>query len=185
MPFDRKTYMKTYKKKWDENNQEHIKEQGKEYYKNNKEERKAYNKAYRENNKEAIKAHRENNKAYMKTYRKIYNENNKEYIKESKKKWDENNQEHIKERIKEYRKTPEGIKSHRIINWKLRGVICDDFNELYDYYSLSTNCEYCWVELVEGSYGNNKKALDHCHITGKMRGVICHKCNINDVFKSK
>ena len=112
----------------------------------------------------------EKRKEWSKTYNKAYKEKNKEYIKEGK---------------KIYSVTPQGIKMRRISDWKLRGVIHDDFNELYDYYSLSTNCEYCWVELVEGSYGNNKKALDHCHITGKMRGVICHKCNSRDVFKGK
>ena len=112
----------------------------------------------------------EKEKEWRKTYNKAYLENNIEAIKEYK---------------KIYRKTPEGIKTNRICDWKKSGVICDDFNEMYDYYSLSTNCEYCWVELVEGKYGSNKKCLDHDHITGKMRGILCTKCNTNDVFKGK
>ena len=95
----------------------------------------------------------EKRKEYNKAYNKTYSEKNKEAIKEQK---------------KEYNKTPEGIKSNRISQWKHIGVICGDYNELYDYYSLSTNCEFCWVDLVEGMYGSNKKVLDHCHITGRI-----------------
>ena len=112
----------------------------------------------------------EKRKTYHKTYNKAYKEKNKEYI---------------KERDKTYRETPEGIKIRRISRWKQIGVIHEDYDELYDYYSLSTNCEYCWVNLVEGKYGSNKRALDHCHITGKMRGILCNTCNIKDVFKGK
>ena len=71
-----------------------------------------------------------------------------------------------------------GKKSIRISDWKLSGVKCDDWNELYEYYVNCWECENCGVELIEGLYGNNKKCLDHCHITGKFRNVLCHYCNL-------
>jgi hypothetical protein len=35
-------------------------------------------------------------------------------------------------------------------------------------------CAICAVELVKGS----KTHIDHCHTTGKVRGLLCTKCNM-------
>ncbi len=125
--------------------------------------RKQYMKEYYKNNKEK---------------RKEYYEANKQYYKEKDKKYYEANKEKIKEKIKQYRQTEAGIKSLRIDNWKYRGVISEDYDELYEMYINTTNCEECNVELIEGSHGNNKRCLDHCHKTGKFRNVLCHTCNV-------
>ncbi len=34
----------------------------------------------------------------------------------------------------------------------------------------ATNCEICNIIL-------DKKDIDHCHETGKVRGVLCPRCN--------
>ena len=122
-----------------------------------------------------------------KEYMKKYKENNKEKIKENRKKYDEENKEKIKERKKIYYqnnrekiyKSDAGVKTRRIGNWKIRGVITDDFDSLYEYYINCKNCEECNCQLVEGNKGCNKKCLDHDHDTGQFRNVICHKCNLN------
>jgi len=83
-----------------------------------------------------------------------------------------------KESRQKYDQTENGKKSKRISDWKYRGVKSDNFDELYEYYVNCWECENCGVELIEGLYGNNKKCLDHCHITGEFRNVLCHYCNL-------
>tara|TARA_R110002153_G_scaffold144154_1_gene295307 strand:- start:518 stop:847 length:330 start_codon:yes stop_codon:yes gene_type:complete len=95
----------------------------------------------------------------------------------------ENNKEYFKEYYKEYFKTESGIKGRRIAQWKQRGISEDyDWDEIYDIYIDCKVCDYCNVELVEGLYGSNKKCLDHNHITGEIRGVLCMTCNVKDVL---
>ena len=72
-----------------------------------------------------------------------------------------------------------GLKTHRISNWKHRGVRSDDYNELYDKYINTKTCEECSIELIEGIFGSNKRTLDHNHHTGQFRKVLCNSCNIN------
>jgi hypothetical protein len=125
----------------------------------------------------------------MKQYKKQYYINNKEKIKQQQKQYKLNNKEQqkqykldnkdkIKEQVTEYRQTYNGKKSYRISNWKQSGVISDDFNELYEKYINTTNCEECNVELIHGMFGNNKKCLDHDHETGQFRNILCCGCNL-------
>jgi len=121
--------------------------------------------------KEWSKEYYEKNKEKLRKYDKEYRENNKEFYKEYMK-------EYNKEYKKEYFQTEQGKKSNRINTWKRSGVICDDFDELYDLYISIWNCEECDVELVEGNKAYNRKCLDHDHQTGEFRNVLCHNCNI-------
>ncbi len=166
MVFDRKAYMKEYRK----NNKEYYKEKNREWYENNKEYYKDYNKEQR--------------KEYMKIYNKEYYKNNIGYEKERHKEYRENNKDLLNEKSKEYKQTEKGLMSQTISNFKIQGIIYPDMKELYYTYKMTTNCNYCWCLLVEGNYGANRKCLDHDHNTGEPRGVICNTCNSRDVFKN-
>jgi hypothetical protein len=48
-------------------------------------------------------------------------------------------------------------------------------------YLAATECEICGTTFSDGR-GNRMKSQDHCHVTGKLRGVICHACNIAQGF---
>jgi len=124
----------------------------------------------------------------MKEYRKEYYEQNKEKMKEQGKEYYEQNKKKIKERVKEYNKeyykTDNRKKSRRISAWKSDGVISDDFDALYEKYINTNECELCNISIVCGTGIHGKKHLDHCHVTGQFRNVLCGYCNTN-VMRNK
>ena len=102
----------------------------------------------------------------------------KEYKKEYNKQYQINNKKKLKELKQEYQQTPNGIKYNRINKWKSRGVIHDDFNKLYELYLNTTECQVCNIDLT-----TTIKCLDHSHITGEFRYVLCKNCNNFDRWK--
>jgi recombination endonuclease VII len=51
--------------------------------------------------------------------------------------------------------------------------------EEYDKLRLqATHCPICGVEMNEDRCNKRQKVLDHCHITGQIRGMVCRQCNI-------
>ena len=123
----------------------------------------------------------EQRKANLKAYQKKYREGHKEERKEYDKKYREDNKEKIKEREKEYREDNiEKIKiKNRINHWKSSGMIepeegWEAFAEMVE---NTTNCEICDVELTEGKRNSTTRCVDHSHITGQFRNVVCNSCN--------
>ena len=74
---------------------------------------------------------------------------------------------------------------NRIKNWENNGLIVDDYNKINDIWKNTTHCNKCNVELVEGNKGSNRKCMEHSHITGEFRGIVCHRCNANMLDKKK
>ena len=66
-------------------------------------------------------------------------------------------------------------KSDKKSNWKRSGMIFtpDEFEEIYNKYIYSTNCELCDVLFPK----SRNRCLDHDHLTGKIRNIVCQKCN--------
>jgi len=100
----------------------------------------------------------------VRSYMKKYREDNKERI--------------IETRIK-YKSSPNRKKSYIIYNWKSRGIICDDYEALYNQYINVTNCDNCSIAF--GSFGDGTGThlcCDHDHKTGLFRNFLCNKCNL-------
>ena len=148
-----------------------------------KERRKWYNKIYNLENKEKLKEKKKiyylNNKENYKEYSKEYRLENIEKLREYNKKYRLENKEEISEQKKEYSKTPSCYKSYKIKDWKRYGVIHNDFEKLFELYVNTTNCENCNVILTRDRQNTSTtKCLDHCHISGKFRNILCHACNV-------
>tara|TARA_R110001599_G_scaffold5223_3_gene26277 strand:+ start:239 stop:616 length:378 start_codon:yes stop_codon:yes gene_type:complete len=62
-----------------------------------------------------------------------------------------------------------------ITNWVKQGLISNDYREVYDRWAGSFECEKC-----RHDYSYYKKCMDHCHITGAFRNILCDACNVND-----
>jgi hypothetical protein len=99
--------------------------------------------------------------------------------KEYNKNYYKNNKQKQKENIKNYRKTEKGKEVSMISNWKQKGVIHDNFEELYNKYLNTKECNVCKYVFDK----TNRKCLDHDHETGLFRNVLCHKCNNYDNWK--
>ena len=105
---------------------------------------------------------------------KYYHEN-----KEKSQKYYHENKEKVAQRHKAYNQTEQGKKVKRISEWKHKGVICENFDDLYDYFINCKNCEQCNIELTVDRYtAATTRCLDHCHETGEFRNVLCNFCNI-------
>ena len=116
-------------------------------------------------------------KEEIKEYKRLYHLKNKERILQQKKLYYIEN--------KEKKQSEKGKKSWRISNWRTRGILCFDYNLLYDIFVKTTNCEFCNVELNTNT--KTLKCLDHDHCITDMfnvRGVICHSCNCKDVYSN-
>lgn len=106
-------------------------------------------------------------------------EKNKEKAKEHNKEYYKVNKDKLKEYQNDFYKTPKGKKIHTIFNWKRYGLIHENMGELYNRYLDTTECDVCKYIFDE----TNWRCMDHCHITGLFRQILCNKCNVKDNWK--
>lgn len=91
------------------------------------------------------------------------------------------NKEKYKQRAKKYAKTDKGKKTMTIAYWKYRGLICENYDQVYQLWLDSTHCDKCGCQYTD----KIPKDMEHCHTTGRFRAIVCHKCNMNMLDKKK
>ena len=79
------------------------------------------------------------------------------YSKEKQREWKRNN----KEKMAGYRRKEK------------YGITPEQFDAMYD--SQDGKCKICGGELIKGTQNCQ---VDHCHITGEIRGLLCFLCNL-------
>ena len=113
--------------------------------------------------------------------------------KASHKKWYEQNKEKNTIACKKYRETKNGIEKRNIwrvnnhdkeciFRWIHKGIITTDWDNVYDVYINTTNCNYCNKKFKD----NLDRHLDHDHSIkddNNIRGILCRVCNTTDVLK--
>jgi hypothetical protein len=55
------------------------------------------------------------------------------------------------------------------------GITLNEYNEMLE--SQENRCAICQGDNPKGAKRANTFVVDHCHTTGKVRGLLCHACN--------
>ena len=69
-------------------------------------------------------------------------------------------------------------KAGTIYNWKRKGVIYDNYDELYEVYIKIMECQHCNKAFKT----SRDRCLDHDHETGLFRKIVCRGCNVHDTY---
>ena len=84
-----------------------------------------------------------------------------------------------KETRANYEQTPEYKLAHRKSEIKYRyGITLEEYNDLLT--SQNGGCAICKTKTPGGN--GDHFHIDHDHVTGKIRGLLCHACNIGQGY---
>jgi len=148
-----------YQKQWRAGDIERIRSQERVHRNNNKEKINAYVREWKSEHKDSVKAghkkYRENNADTLLSKHREYNSNNREKI-------------NLNNRIYNYTHPDSKMSTHLTNRYKITKTEYDNM------FSLQNGvCAIC------GNTGGKKRlCVDHNHITGKIRGLLCDGCNV-------
>lgn len=160
-------------------NKERVKKYQKMYYSfpENKEKKVAYAKEWSNKNKDKIK---EKSKEYYKNNKDKVIKYSRDYYNSPKGKekrirstaiWKENNREKFDAYHKEYRNNPaykKKLREKRLV--ELYKISLEEYENMFSKQNgLCAICNEVSIKLL---------AVDHNHITGKVRGLLCSQCNL-------
>lgn len=139
------------------------------------EKRKAYREAYYQKNRDHLitqqKAYYQLHKEHTIAQKKEYRETNREVIlAKSKAKWKQKASQYAEQKRMKYRYNKDLVWASNI---KQRfGITPNDYYEMLE--KQGGVCATCGGQCKTG----RRLAVDHDHITGKVRGLLCSSCNI-------
>lgn len=135
--------------------------------------KKEYLRAYREANKEKVleqqREHYRKNKDRYRELQKSWRDRNLSEYAEYKKDWYVQNKERILGKLKDsYKNKREEIKLKNIE--RAYGLSSEEYYRLLN--SSQGLCQICLEPY-------KRPCVDHCHDTGKVRGILCNGCNLS------
>lgn len=136
---------------------------------------------------EVQRRYRERNREKLNEKNKQYRKNNKEKVRESNDNWLDNNWDKKLEYAKRYRNKNGDSCRERNREWyaankdrvkdrtlkRKYGITLETFNKMLD--SQGGHCALC--PATPQDQKNGTLVVDHCHNTGKIRGLLCNPCN--------
>jgi len=87
--------------------------------------------------------------------------------------WARNNKDKVRAAQQRYYNSQQG-------QWKSLDKVAKRYGIVAEDYAWMLNKQDCGCAICGTHYTNtrdNQLVIDHCHSTGKVRGLLCHKCN--------
>lgn len=108
---------------------------------------------------------------HKKAYQKEYYLKNKEVLTSYRKKHYSNNREKMLLRSKDWSKNNPDARKANVLK-SAYNMTLDEYNIMFD--NQKGACLCCGIHQSKIGRVLN---VDHCHVTGKVRGLLCNKCN--------
>lgn len=116
------------------------------------------------------------NTEYMREWRARNKEKNAEYQKEYNKEYRKKNLEKLNANNKKWREANKEQDALVMLRARLKrkyNLSIEEYETLIE--SQNNSCKVCGTHAKNNIKG--KLYIDHCHTTGKVRGLLCMKCN--------